>query len=449
MLLCIKSKRKRDLKDWDIKLRVLELFRTITSIPRCSGTYEPFVKFIQEFAKTYGYICEIDNFHNILCYKNSSKPKLCLQSHYDIVCLEKNIIPSIIEDDGFLKAKNSTLGADNGIGCAYMLALMEQNIECEFLFTSDEEIGLIGANNIELNLSSSYMLNLDSETQGEICIGCAGGVDIFGINTNSKYVENKQNATLYELETVDLAGGHSGVDIDKNIPNGIKLIFDAIKSCDGKLLDIQAGQRINAIPTKAKAIIVANSEPKSSQNLIVTKVETDTKHHIQLDDNIIEFITNFQNGVLEYDKNLDVVLTSINLAIVENSSIDGVKISISARSMINEELEKLKELTIKSLEKYNFTVSTDGKYPAWKPEQSAFTNDILNIYKKHIPNTNLKAIHAGLECAIFKDKYTNIQICSIGPNIYFPHSNNEKCEIKSVKKVYDILVDIVKTIQPY
>jgi len=164
-------------------MRVIELFKEITKIPRCSGTHQPFINYVKEFAIQNNYICKIDNANNILCFKENQKSNICLQSHYDIVCLTDGVVPEIVEVDGYLSAKNSTLGADNGIGCAYMLALMEEGQNAEYLFTCDEEIGLIGANNIEFDLESSFMLNLDSEEEAGICIGCAGGVDIFATNS--------------------------------------------------------------------------------------------------------------------------------------------------------------------------------------------------------------------------------------------------------------------------
>lgn len=426
-------------------MRVIELFKEITKIPRCSGTHQQFINYVKEFSKQNNYICQIDNANNILCFKENEKPNICLQSHYDIVCLEDGKVPEIIENDGYLSAKNSTLGADNGIGCAYMLALMEENKNCEYLFTCDEEIGLIGANNIEFELESAYMLNLDSEAQGEICIGCAGGVDIFASTTKSEYVSNTENKVLYEIELLNLDGGHSGVDIDKNIPNALKLIAKTIKECDADLLDLNGGERINSIPKKAKAIIAVplNNTPKSShENMTISKVEADTQHYKKLDKNIIDFIYTFANGVRGYDKEIEVVLSSINLAIVKND-VDSFEISLSARSMDNFELENLKKETVSFLDMLGFDVHTDGKYPAWKPSHSEFNNDVLKVYKTFLPDATLNAIHAGLECAIFKEKYPNIQVCSIGPNIYFPHSYREKCEISSVLKLYDITKEIV------
>jgi len=430
-------------------MRVIELFKEITSIPRCSGTHQPFITFVQNFAIKNNYVCKVDNANNILCFKENSEPKISLQSHYDIVCLVDGKVPEIIEKDGFLYAKDSTLGADNGMGCSYMLALMEEGENCEFLFTCDEEIGLIGANNIELELRSKYMLNLDSEAQGEICIGCAGGVDIFAKSVKSEYVTNDENKELYEITLENLDGGHSGVDIDKNIPNALKLIAQAIKECDADLLDINGGERINSIPKYAKAIIAVpkNKIPqKSHEKMTIIKVDTDTRNYKRLDKNIISFIYTFANGIRGYDKKVNVVETSINLAIIKNH-IDYVELSLSARSMDNEKLNSIKKETVVLLETFGFEVTTAGKYPAWKPTPSAFNDKVLEIYKTFLPDTHLHAIHAGLECAIFKEKYQNIEVCSIGPDIFFPHSNREKCDIKSALKLYDITKEIVKVYQ--
>jgi dipeptidase D len=425
-------------------MRVIEIFKDISNIPRCSGTYQPFVEFIESFSKKNNYIFKTDTINNILCYKQDGKRDICLQSHYDMVCLEEGKIPQILEDDGYLTAKDSTLGADNGIGCAYMLALMEEGVQAEFLFTSDEEIGLIGANNIDLELKASKMLNLDSEMEGEICIGCAGGEDIFAFTNKGEYLNNTEKKTLYEISINELDGGHSGVDIDKNIPNAIKLLAQSIKECDGELLDFEGGERINSIPKSARAIILSHIEPqKSHPNMKIAKVEQDTQHYKRLDQNIVDFIYVFANGVRGYDKELGVVLNSINLAKVENR-VDGVKISLSARSMESMALNNLSKETVILLEMFGFDVTTDGKYPPWNPHKNSFIYEVYENYKQILPNATLNAIHAGLECAIFKDRYPKIDVCSIGPNIYFPHSNRERCEISSVIKIFEIVKKIVQ-----
>ena len=425
---------------------IIDIFKEITAIPRCSGTHEPFIKYMQNLSTKLGYICLVDDYKNILCKKENSTAKLAFQSHYDIVCLSDNCVPQIVQNDDILSAVDSTLGSDNGIGCSYMIALMYENYDGEFLFTSDEEIGLIGANNLQLPLNAPYMLNLDSEEEGEICIGCAGGVDIFGENSNKKIIPNIDNLDLYEISISKLQGGHSGVDIDKNIPNGIKLIAQTIKKCDGKLLDINGGERINSIPVNVKAIIASKSTPVAShENMIIEKIDTKSEHLNIFDEKIIDFIYDFENGVRAMNEELKVVQNSINLAIIK-TGIDGIKIELSARSMDNVELNNLKNETVKMLENYNFKVTTNGKYPAWKPDINEFTSKVLEIYKKFNKNASLQAIHAGLECAIFKDKYSHIKVASIGPTIKFPHSRKEQVSIKSVENVYKVIKEITEII---
>lgn len=425
---------------------VIEIFKEITSIPRCSKTHKPFIDYIKEFSSKYNFECLTDKKNNILCKRKDSKAKLCLQSHYDIVCLVDNHVPTLIEEDGFLKADNSTLGADNGIGCSYMLSLMSEGYDCEYLFTSDEEIGLIGANDLRLDINASYMLNLDSEEEGEICIGCAGGIDFFAKNSSKKIVPNEEGYELYEISISKLPGGHSGVDIDKNIPNGIKLLTQTIKECDGLLLDINGGERINSVPVNVKAIIASKTYPeKSHENICINKIDSKSEHFNIWNSDIVDFLYTFANGVRAYNSELNVVQTSINLAIIK-TELDHIKVELSGRSMSNEELEILKKETIVSLEKFGFEVTTDGKYPAWKPDINEFTNKVLDIYKKYDSNASLEAIHAGLECAIFKDKFPDIKVASIGPNIYNPHSNRERVEIRSIENVYKIVKEIVESI---
>jgi dipeptidase D len=425
---------------------VIEIFKEITKVPRCSKEHTPFITYIQNFATQYGYECFTDKVNNILCKKANSNAKLCLQNHYDIVCLVDGTVPEIIEEDGYLKAKDSTLGADNGIGCSYMLSLMKQGYDCEYLFTSDEEIGLIGANDIGFELHATYMLNIDSEREGEICIGCAGGVDIFGSFTHKKIVPNTQNLDLYEITISNLQGGHSGVNIDENRPNALKLLAQSIKECEGKLLDMNGGERINSIPANAKAIIASAKVPQAvHENMKIEKIEVSSEHLTLFDDNVVEFLYAFANGVRAFDTSLNVVLTSINLAIVK-TSVDEIKIELSARSMDNEELKRIQKETLSMLSFYGFNATSHGKYPAWKPQINEFTNMVLDIYKQHSPHASLEAIHAGLECALFQAKYPNLKVASIGPNIHNPHSKAEKVEIQSVENLYKILLEIVKKV---
>ena len=425
---------------------VLEIFKEITKIQRCSGNHKAFIEYMKEISKKLEYACLVDEANNILCKKENSNSNIVFQSHYDIVCLNDFCIPQIIEDDTTLKAIDSTLGADNGIGCSYMIALMYENFDGEFLFTSDEEIGLIGANALNLPINSKYMLNLDSEEEGKICIGCAGGVDIIAKNSNKKIVPNIENLDLYEISISNLQGGHSGVDIDKNIPNAIKLIVKTIKECEGKLLDINGGERINSIPANVKAIIASKKTPqKTHDNMKIERINTKSEHLNIYDDEIINFLYNFENGVRDFNKELNVVQDSINLALIK-TNIDEIVIEFSARSMNNENLKELKEKTKKDLINNNFYVETYGKYPAWSPDINDFTSKVLDIYKTFNTNASLEAIHAGLECAIFKDKFPDLKIASIGPTIKFPHSKKEFVYKKSVENVFEVVKKIANSI---
>lgn len=426
--------------------KVIDIFKEITAIPRCSKTHEPFINYMKEISQELGYECLVDKYNNILCKKENTKAKIVFQSHYDIVCLEDNCVPQIIQNEDILSAKNSTLGSDNGVGCSYMINLMYEGVDAEYLFTSDEEIGLIGANNLELEINAPYMLNLDSEEEGEVCIGCAGGVDIFAINSNKKILPNTEKLDLYEITIGKLQGGHSGVDIDKNIPNAIKLVAKTIKEANAKLLDFNGGERINSIPVNAKAIVASSCEPIAShENMKITKIDTQSEHLSVFDDKVIDFIYDFKQGVISRNEELNVVQNSINIAII-STTIDSIKIEFSARSMANDELAAIKEETTNILNEHGFSVTTDGKYPAWKPDINKFTSKVLDIYQTINPKASLEAIHAGLECAIFKDKYPHLKVASIGPTINFPHSRKEQVSIKSVENVYEVVKKIVEEI---
>lgn len=423
--------------------KVVEIFKDIVKIPRCSYNNEPFIQYIQNQAILNNYICDIDKANNILCKKQNSTAIITLQSHYDIVCLSKNAQPELVQNGDILSAKNSTFGADNGVGCAYMVALMQDNKDAHFLFTADEEVGLIGANELTFDINTPYMLNLDSEEEGGVCIGCAGGVDIFASFTDKKTISNDENLDLYEITISKLQGGHSGVDIDKNIPNAIKLVVETIKNTNAKLLDINGGERINSIPVNLKAIVASKQIPLAThQNMVITKIDTPSSSMTVYSDKIIDFLYEFENGVLCLNSELKVVQTSINVAIIKTTQ-DEIKIEFSARSMSNSDLKELKDNTLRKLKEFGFSVTTNGKYPAWSPDINEFTSNVLKIYKTYNKSASLEAIHAGLECAIFKDKYPHLKIASIGPTIEFPHSLKERVSIKSIDNVYKVLEDII------
>lgn len=421
--------------------QIIQIFKEITKIKRCSGNHKPFIEFLTKISSEYNFECFVDNFNNILCRKKNCKAKIALQSHYDMVCIGNTNCIEVLEDKNMIKAKDSTLGADNGIGCAYMIALMMENYDCEYVFTSDEEIGLIGASNFSFSLQSKKMLNLDSEEEGEIIIGCAGSVDIIAKNKIKKISRNDEKLNLYEISVNNLPGGHSGVDIDKNIPNAIKILANYIKDCNGKILDINGGERINAIPANAKAIIATRNIIKS-KDVKVLKINTKSEHCVFLDNSILDFICNFKNGILQYNNKILAPQRSVNLAIVK-TGIDCVEIKFSMRSMDNPGIKEYEEYIVKELKKYNFSVECNDKYKAWDPIIDDFSKEVLEEYKKIDKNAKILAIHAGLECSLFKNKYDSMQVASIGPTIKNPHSKQERVYKNSIDVVYKVVKNIV------
>ena len=393
---------------------ILENFKTITKIERCSGNTEKMMEFLVQYAKNLGFNVKTDKAGNVLAYKNDSK--ICFQSHYDMVCIGdyKNI--EIIEEDGFLKAKNSTLGADNGIGIAIMMELMKNYDNCEYLFTNDEEIGLIGADKLELEIKAKNFINLDSEDEN-IYLGCAGGFDM-EIFFNSE--KDEAEGEIYEIKVPVQLGGHSGVDIDKNILNAIKLLAKELKN-EMKIIEIKGGERRNSIPVNAFAKVLDISKKGKKTRVLADSAK------------IIEFIKDFQTGVLGYDSEFNVVNKSVNLSIIDNN-----KIILSARGNSNEILEELLDELEEFCKIRNVRYKIEDYYPAWKPKKS----NLVTLYQT-LTKQNIKVIHAGLECAILTNKI-KADMISVGPNIYEPHSIRERVEISSIYKTYENIRKIIK-----
>lgn len=424
-------------------MKVIEIFKDICEIPHCSYEAEGLKKYIVEKAKEYGYDVQTDAVGNILCSHKDAR--LILQSHYDMVCIGEAPRLKLYEDNGFLKAENSSLGADNGIGISMMLALMSEGKKISSLFTADEEVGLKGAKGLALPIKESLMLNLDTEEDGYVYIGCAGGADV--ICTKAlHYKDIDEDVVSYEVVVDGLPGGHSGVDIHKNIPSAIKKLASFLVHIPHYLISINAGERRNSIPRYAKAIVSVPREiifDTDIENIHVTKLEETYKQMIFQGHKIIEMIHAFAQGVRSYDSELNIVQNSINLAMIETNEKE-VKLSLSARSMDSEELFVLVDETICFFRAFDFMANSEGMYPAWKPEITPFALKVQEICKRHFNRSDFKAIHAGLECAVLKQYAAHLDVVSIGPNIYDPHSSRESVEISSVEAVYNALLDIVK-----
>ena len=389
--------------------QILNIFKKLVLIPHCSGNTEEMRDFIISWCENFEYQVNVDKAGNILAVKG--EPILCLQSHYDMVCVGKAPDIKIVEENGWLMAEDSSLGADNGIGVAIMLYLISQKKPLEFLFTNDEEIGLIGAFNLEHQIKSKYLLNLDSEDEN-IYIGCAGGVD-----ARIKYPKSvkKVYGTKGEITVDKLPGGHSGVDIDKNLPNAIVELLKRVKNT----AYLKGGERRNSIPVRA----------------VSEEIFEGIEEFEVYDEKYIHFLKELPHGVLEYDFKYKVPSKSVNFAL-----LDGFKAVLSARANSNEKLKEVKEYILSKTK--GADVQFEGEYPAWEPEENEFT-DLL----KEITKAQLKVIHAGLECAVLKNKFPDIKMASYGPIIENPHSIRERVKIESVKKIYETVTKLVNLLQ--
>lgn len=553
-----------------VKMRFLGYFEQICSIPHCSYQAQKLGEFLLEFSKSRGFDTKIDESFNIHAIKG--KPKICLQAHYDMVCVGEAPKIELKNDGEFLSAKNSTLGADNGIGLAIIMDIMDEAQDLEVLFTSDEEVGLIGANAFAGEICAPALLNLDSEDDSEVIIGCAGGLlaefrrefepcelglgELFSsgvsehlstkllfnenshstsaenctqnsINLNANYCESSEhlstrllsnegshntsaenstqnssnlNANYYELSCDGLEGGHSGMQIAKNIPNAIKELAHFAKNHGANILAMSGGDRDNAIPTWAKALVSASSKLESkglvkakkldllgAKELFAKLCDDDLKNPIIMKSNSADFTRNSRiliksnsadftkrensrnsripllndfllalpHGVLGWDEGLGLPKTSANLAIVrtsltskdENARI-AFSVQIYARSSSQEELAKLKNSYEAISELAGFQSSFGASSMPWEPEQSEFATSVLTALQKYRPNAKITAIHAGLECgclsAKMKQKGKKLVACSIGPNISGAHTINERCEIKSAKIIAQVVRDVLK-----
>ena len=422
---------------------VIDIFKKVCSFPHCSHDTDKLKNYIVEAARSYGYEVHVDKVNNILC--SHPKAKLILQSHYDMVCIGKAPELDLYEDKGYLKARESSLGADNGIGVAMMLALMQEKKPVSCLFTSDEEVGLIGAQGLELRIKEQWMLNLDTEEEGYVYIGCAGGADVV-CTQPVKRVEIHEEVHSYEVVVDDLPGGHSGVDIHKNIPSALKKLAAFLVHIPHYLIEIEGGERRNSIAKKAKAVIsvpLGVIVDSSHENIQINRLETPRLDMLDKGHKISEMIHAFAQGVRSINNELNIVQNSINLALV-NMHENKIKISLSARSMDSEELLALVDETLCFFRAFDFSAKSEGMYPAWKPEINVFSKKVQGICQRHFAQVDFMAIHAGLECAILKKYAPHLEIASIGPNIHDPHSSRESVELASVQRVFSALLDIVE-----
>lgn len=466
-------------------------FDEIRKIPRCSKHEEKIRKYVLDFAKKQNLETKTDDAGNVVIKKPASpgmknKPTVVLQGHLDMVCEKNSDVdhdfskdPIQLQKDGDkLLAKGTTLGADNGIGLATSLAIMEdKNLKLgpiEALFTVDEETGLTGAFSLGKDMLEGKMLfNLDSEDWGVLTVGCAGGGDS-DIKLPIKKEKTGGAFACLNINISGLRGGHSGVDIHEQRANAVKLLtrilWKGSEKFGIKIVSINGGDKHNAIPRESNAVILVDKSDKKDLENMIKDEEKDILNEIKpidpgfkvkiskgkidkvLDKNSQNKVLNLLNGLphgvqkMSYDIE-GLVQTSTNLAKLETGG-DNVNIKLSSRSSIMSELQYLRDQIRSIAELSGAKVKEEESYPGWKPDMDS---EILKISKKvykdrYGKEPKVEAIHAGLECGIIGEKYPGMEKISIGPTIKYPHSPEEQVHISTVKKFYDYLLAILKEV---
>ncbi|MCH5329359.1 MAG: aminoacyl-histidine dipeptidase [Alistipes sp.] len=469
---------------------VWEIFDDITRVPRPSKKEGKIIAFLEDFARAHGLEYRKDAIGNVVICKAATagyedRPTVVLQSHMDMVCeknsdvdfdFENDPIATRIED-GWVKAEGTTLGADCGIGMAAALAVLVDDTiahgAVEALFTVDEETGLTGAFELgEGMLNGKYLINLDSEDEGEIFIGCAGGID-----TVARFRYTLEDApgsyAYFRVDVSDLLGGHSGDDIDKGRANSNKivarLLWEAMHSYEMRLSYFCGGNLRNAIPREAYAVF---GVPMHLKNDFVKRYEmfaedvraeyrhTEPNFEITLNEisdvasvidestqtALVDALVGVPNGVISMSAVVaGLVETSSNLASVKFEGDDEIVVTLSQRSSV----ESAKTYIMQSVESVfalaGAEVTHSDGYPGWAPDpESQLLETTVESYRRLFGvEPKVRAIHAGLECGLFLEKYPDLEMVSFGPTLRGVHSPDERIEISTVTKFWALLLDVL------
>ena len=466
---------------------VWEQFDAITRVPRPSKKEGRIIEFLVDFARKHNLEYKKDAIGNVVMRKPATpgfenRPTVILQSHMDMVCEKNSDVEFDFDrdpirtriDGGWVRAEGTTLGADCGIGMAAALAvLIDPSVEhgpVEALFTVDEETGLTGAFELgEDMLTGKYLVNLDSEDEGEIFIGCAGGIDTVA---TFRYTmeEAPKNYAFFRVDVSDLQGGHSGDDIDKGRVNSNKtvarLLWDGMQSYELKLSWFDGGNLRNAIPREAYAIfgvpVRFKDEFIKRYKLFAADLEAEfrlrepnfkiTLNEMPQVDRVLDARTQFglvyslvgvPNGVIAMSFAVPgLVETSTNLASVKFVGDDRIVVTSSQRSSVESAKTYVMQMVESVFALAGADVAHSDGYPGWTPDpQSALLAKTVDAYKRLFgADPKVRAIHAGLECGLF------LEMVSFGPTLRGVHSPDERLEIATVPKFWDLLLEVLKTV---
>ena len=496
-----------NLKDFGEPLEFWQYFYKITRIPRCSTHEDKIREYIKNEAEKLGFQTEVDAIKNLVVRIPSNRDSegnkigVVLQSHMDMVCEKnENILHDFskdpltlktieIDNEEWLTAEGTTLGADNGVGIAYQLAIMKKIhdgsldfdvFDIDLLFTVDEERGLSGAREMDKNLiSGKYLLNLDSEDDDRFTIGCAGGMVFKAEVSYERELLSTPNLKTIKISISGLLGGHSGTDINKNRGNALKILTEIIWKINSKFTisvnSLEGGNLTNAIPREAHAIFFIEQSQKNELEAFLEEIIPNIKNLYEgTDSNLVisidtlkdftdktTFSKDFQNKLVDlfylipngpislHPTSEGLVHTSLNFAVVHTIE-NIIEFKISTRSLEKYDkdtlFEKLK--TVLTMSGLDINVEIITLYPSWPPDFDSKLTEISKQVYKNIFDTEviIQAIHAGLECAFFSHYYPDMEMISLGPNVLGGHSPDERLNIKSVSKIWKFLLALLKNL---
>ncbi len=462
-------------------------FEALNSVPRPSKKEEKVIRFIKEFGDKLGLPTTVDEAGNVIITKPATpgmedRQAIVMQSHLDMVCQKNNDVDFDFETQGiqmfvdgdWVKAKGTTLGADNGLGVATIMSILESNDiphpDLEALFTIDEETGMTGALALKPGqLKGEILLNLDTEEDDEIDIGCAGGVDV---TASAKFNLNDSNGETFKIEIKGLQGGHSGMDIHKGFGNSNKLIgrflFLGLEN-QIQLISIDGGSLRNAIPREAVAIFSVENQSEFLKNAEQLKseileefasIEKDLTINISKADSsekaisfedskkVVFSINGANNGVFRMSPDVEgLVEASNNIARVELKNGE-IKILNLTRSSVESTKWEVANQLKSAFESNNLKTEFGGSYPGWKPKPDAEIIKVMtDLYETNFGEKPMVvACHAGLECGIIGANYPKMEMVSFGPTIKGAHSPDERASISSTQKFWKYTQEILKNI---
>ena len=472
-------------------VEVFKYFKEICSIPHGSGNVEKISNYIVDFAKANNLWCRQDESFNVVIKKAATrgmedKAPIIIQGHIDMVAVKTADCNKDLESeglelecaDGYLYAKGTSLGADDGIAVAYAMAILAsddiEHPELEVLFTTDEEIGMLGATAMDLSdIKSRVMLNIDSEEEGIFLAGCAGGVQATcRIPVDYEDVEG----IVCEVSVLNLTGGHSGVEIicqraNANVLLG-RILYKVSKTLGYRLIDANGGEKDNAIAVEATAKVVVEPADAGKLAKMVEELSTAIKSEYETTDpnmvidvkvgcqesvkafsvsstnHVVAALTGFPNGIQKMSNDIQgLVQTSLNLGVLRTVE-DEVTMSYSVRSAVGSEKEELVNRLQCLCESLGGRCDLSGDYPAWEYQRESRLREVMvETYESlYGSKPDIQTIHAGLECGIIADKLPGLDCISFGPDIKDIHTVKERLDIASTERTWNLIVEVLKRI---